>query len=107
MTTLLDRPSSPPARAPEPDPAPSPTGLIVGRCVTALLVIGPAVALAIAVPLLWGRAVSLRDVIIAGAFYVVTTFGVTVGYHRLLTHRSFRAPRWLKIVLASAGSLAV
>jgi stearoyl-CoA desaturase (delta-9 desaturase) len=37
----------------------------------------------------------------------VSGFGVTVGYHRLFAHRSFRAARWLKIVLASAGSLAV
>ena len=50
---------------------------------------------------------SLRDVIIAAAFYLVTGFGVTVGYHRLFTHRSFRPARWLKIVLASTGSLAV
>jgi stearoyl-CoA desaturase (Delta-9 desaturase) len=80
---------------------------MVGRVVTGLLVIGPAVALAVAVPLLWGHAVHLRDIILAGAFYLVTTLGVTVGYHRLFTHRSFRAPRWLRIVLASAGSLAV
>ena len=109
MTQLLDRTAHAAARPPEPDPTPSPSraGLFVGRVVTGLLVIGPAVALAVAVPLLWGRAVTLRDIILAGAFYLVTTLGVTVGYHRLFTHRSFRAPRWLRIVLAAAGSLAV
>jgi stearoyl-CoA desaturase (Delta-9 desaturase) len=40
-------------------------------------------------------------------FYVVTGFGVTVGYHRLFAHRSFRAHRWLKVALAGAGSMAV
>ena len=79
----------------------------MGRIVTGLLVIGPIVALAIAIPLLWGRAVRLTDVIVAAAFYLVSGFGVTVGYHRLFAHRSFRPARWLKIVLASAGSLAV
>jgi stearoyl-CoA desaturase (delta-9 desaturase) len=57
--------------------------------------------------LLWGKALSLLDVILAVAFYLVSGFGVTVGYHRLFAHRSFRAARWLKITLAAAGSLAV
>ncbi len=91
------------SRDPNPTPGPSRAGCSIGRAVTGLLVIGPAVALAIAVPLLWGHAVTLRDIILAGAFYVVTAFGVTVGYHRLFTHRSFRAARWLKIVLALRG----
>jgi stearoyl-CoA desaturase (delta-9 desaturase) len=38
---------------------------------------------------------------------VVTGFGIAVGYHRLFTHRSFKAVRWLKILLASTGSMAV
>ena len=79
----------------------------VGRIVTGLLVVSPAIALGIAVPLLWGSAVTLFDVILAVVFYLVTGFGVTVGYHRLFAHKSFRAKRWLKIALASAGSLAV
>ena len=46
---------------------------------TSLLVIGPVVALAIVVPLLWGRAVRLSDVIVAAVLYLVSGFGVTVG----------------------------
>ncbi|MHB8594758.1 MAG: acyl-CoA desaturase [Acidimicrobiales bacterium] len=75
--------------------------------VTTALVVGPAVALALVVPLLWGHAVHLRDIIMAVVFYVVTGYGISVGFHRLLTHRSFRASRALKICLALAGSLAV
>ena len=104
MATVLDAAASH-ERAPETPP--NPGNLLLGRIVTALLVVGPVVALAIAIPLLWGHAVHLRDVILAVAFYLVSGFGVTVGYHRLFTHRSFRASRWLRIVLASAGSLAV
>src|SRR6187399_1631480 len=105
MTTLLDPPPSPPADAPEPHASRS--GIFLGRAITSLLVIGPPIALAIAVPLLWGKAISLLDVILAVAFYLVSGFGVTVGFHRLFTHRSYRAARWLKITLAAAGSLAV
>ena len=32
--------------------------------------------------------------------------GVCLGFHRLLTHRSFRAPRWLERTLAVLGCLA-
>ena len=39
--------------------------------------------------------------------YVLTGLGVTVGYHRLLAHRSFRAPLWLEHVLVTFGVLAL
>lgn len=75
--------------------------------ITSLLVVGPAVGLAVVVPLLWGRAVNVSDLVMAGALYVITGYGISVGFHRLLTHRSFRANRPLKIVLALAGSMAI
>jgi sn-1 stearoyl-lipid 9-desaturase len=40
------------------------------------------------------------------ALYVVAGFGVTMGYHRLLTHRSFHTPRPIEYILAVLGSLA-
>src|SRR4051812_39827301 len=105
MATLLD-PPSPPVRAPE-CPGPSRASVRAGRLVTGLLVIGPPVALAIAIPLMWGHALSLTDLVLAAVFYVVTGLGIAVGYHRLFTHRSFLAVRWLKILHASTGSMAV
>jgi fatty-acid desaturase len=75
--------------------------------VTALLVIGPVVALGITIPLLWGHAVTLLDIVLAVVLYVITGHGITVGYHRLFTHSSFKPTRPLKIVLATLGSLAV
>jgi stearoyl-CoA desaturase (delta-9 desaturase) len=38
--------------------------------------------------------------------YLLTGFGVTIGYHRLLTHRSFETTRTLKLILAFCGSIA-
>jgi len=38
--------------------------------------------------------------------YVLTGIGVTMGYHRLLTHRSFQTPRVIEYLLAALGSLA-
>ena len=81
--------------------------LVLSRVVTALLVIGPGVALGVAIPLLWGHAVTLLDIVLAIVLYVVTGHGITVGYHRLFTHSSFKPKRPLKIALAALGSLAV
>jgi len=39
--------------------------------------------------------------------YLLTGFGVTVGYHRLFTHRSFKPVRWLELSLAVLGSMAM
>jgi stearoyl-CoA desaturase (Delta-9 desaturase) len=95
----------------DPPPAVTPStsrgGLLAQRSVTALLVGGPLVALALAVPLLWGQAIHLRDVIIGLVLYVVTGHGVTVGYHRLFSHRSFTPNRGIKLALAISGSMAV
>jgi stearoyl-CoA desaturase (Delta-9 desaturase) len=56
--------------------------------------------------LLWGRGVGLADMGLAAFFYLVTGFGVTVGYHRCLTHRSFTARPFLRVALAVAGSMS-
>ena len=39
--------------------------------------------------------------------YIVTGLGITVGYHRLLTHRSFECPDWVKACLLIAGGWAL
>ncbi|WP_410674242.1 acyl-CoA desaturase [Amycolatopsis sp. cmx-4-68] len=66
----------------------------------------PFLALAAAVPFFWGWGVSWLDLTIGGAFFVVSTLGITVGYHRYFTHGAFRAKRALRIALAIAGGLA-
>ncbi|MFK0158537.1 acyl-CoA desaturase [Streptomyces sp. NPDC090499] len=72
-----------------------------------IFVVGPLIGLVVAVPLLWGRGLSALDVTMAVIAYLVSGFGLTVGYHRLFTHRSFKAKRGLRIALAVAGSLGV
>jgi stearoyl-CoA desaturase (delta-9 desaturase) len=39
--------------------------------------------------------------------WLLTGLGVTIGFHRLLTHRSFEAHRWLKLVWMALGALSV
>jgi stearoyl-CoA desaturase (delta-9 desaturase) len=70
-------------------------------------VIIPFLALLAAVPLAWGWGLSWTDIAILTACYLITGLGITVGYHRYLTHGSFKATRWLRITLATAGALAI
>ncbi|GLW08750.1 stearoyl-CoA desaturase [Microtetraspora sp. NBRC 13810] len=72
-----------------------------------VFVLVPFAALAAAVPVAWGWGLSWADVVIAAIAYVVTGLGITVGFHRYLTHGSFKAGRSLRVALAVAGSLAV
>lgn len=70
-------------------------------------VVVPFVGLLVAVVLLWNRAVDGIDLAILLAMYLVTALGVTIGYHRLLTHRAFQTYPWLERVFAVMGSLSV
>jgi len=74
--------------------------------VTAAIVAVPFAGLAVAVWLAWGRGLNLADVLLAVGFYVITGLGVTIGFHRLLTHRSFTAVPALRVALALAGSMS-
>jgi stearoyl-CoA desaturase (delta-9 desaturase) len=51
--------------------------------------------------------ISPADAALALAFYLVTAFGVTVGFHRLFTHQSFKTGRALKTGFAIAGMMAL
>ncbi|MER6004024.1 fatty acid desaturase [Nonomuraea angiospora] len=73
---------------------------------TAAIVVLPFIALGVAVFLAWGQGIVLTDLLLAAAFYAVTGLGVTVGFHRLLTHASFTARPWLRVSLAVAGSMS-
>ena len=83
------------------------TQLRVQRRVTLLFTLLPFLAAVFAVTRLWGAGISALDLVLFLAFYAASGIGITVGYHRLFTHRSFRAVRPVRIVLALFGSLAV
>ncbi|MGE0505293.1 MAG: acyl-CoA desaturase [Solirubrobacterales bacterium] len=70
-------------------------------------VVVPFVATIAAVVLLWNSLVTPADLIIAAAMYLLTAVGITVGFHRLLTHRSFQTSKPLEYTFAVLGSMAV
>jgi hypothetical protein len=86
------------------DPEPKGAG---ARILIAVFVGVPFLALLAAVPLAWGWGLGWHDIVIGGIFYAVSGLGVTVGFHRYFTHRSFKAVRPVHIALAVAGSLAM
>jgi stearoyl-CoA desaturase (delta-9 desaturase) len=70
-------------------------------------VILPFVAFIAAVVLLWNRIVGWHDLALLGVMYVLTGFGITVGFHRMLTHRAFQTSKTLERIFAALGSMAV
>ncbi|MFC9844025.1 acyl-CoA desaturase [Streptomyces sp. NPDC060223] len=96
-------------QAPFPDEPPAPPrggGERMYVSVTAAIVVLPLVAIGLAGWLLWGRLIHPVDIVLAVVFYTVTCLGVTVGFHRGLTHSGYRAVRPLRIALAIAGSMS-
>jgi stearoyl-CoA desaturase (Delta-9 desaturase) len=85
---------------------PAPAQRVMQLTVMSLIVAVPFAGLVAAVWLLWGHGVGFAYVGLAAFFYLLTGFGVTAGFHRCLTHRSFTARPALRAALAVAGSLS-
>jgi stearoyl-CoA desaturase (delta-9 desaturase) len=56
---------------------------------------------------LWSSLLGWNDIFVFLLLYVLTGFGVTVGFHRLLTHRAFKTTRGIRAALAILGSAAI
>ena len=67
----------------------------------------PLVGLIVAIVLLWDEAIGPLELGLLISGYVITCLGVTLGYHRMFTHRAFEASRAFRAVIAVLGSMAV
>ncbi|CAN5488082.1 acyl-CoA desaturase [soil metagenome] len=99
-----------------PAPAPTPTPGVklleakqarFQRRLVLVVTVVPFVGFLAAVWTLWGTGLSMLDASIFLAAYCFTGLGVTVGFHRLFTHKSFEAKPWFRNLLAIAGSMAI
>ena len=77
------------------------------RAITGIITVVPALLLIIAGWQLWNRELHWLDVGIFLVMYSATALGVTVGFHRLLTHRSFKTSSWMRGLLAVLGTMSV
>jgi stearoyl-CoA desaturase (Delta-9 desaturase) len=77
------------------------------RVVRTMVFAVPPAALVVAGWLAWGGALHWQDLLVLAITYTLTGLGITVGYHRLFTHRSFKTTRPVRVLLAVLGSMAV
>ncbi len=57
--------------------------------------------------LAWDRALHWQDLVVFAIMYIPVGLGVTVGFHRLFTHRSFRTGPVVRGILGALGTAAV
>ncbi len=89
--------------------APAATGPVpLGMRIAILLaIILPFLGLIAGICLLWGYGFRWTELGLLLAMYYLTGLGITLGFHRLLTHRSFETTRPIRLTLAILGSMAV
>ena len=76
------------------------TGNLIGVAVPPLCVVA-------AIVLLWNHAIGPLELGIMAGLYVITALGITLGYHRMFTHRAFESSRAFRAIVAVLGSMAV
>jgi stearoyl-CoA desaturase (delta-9 desaturase) len=79
----------------------------VDRLANTVVTVVPLVLLGLAIWLAWGGSLHWQDLVVLAISYLLTGAGITVGYHRLFTHRSFKTGRPLRALFAVFGSAAV
>ena len=77
------------------------------RIITGLVTVIPFLAVIIAGWQVWGSALNWTDVFLFVGLYLLTGLGITVGFHRLLTHRAFKTTPWLRGLFGILGSAAI
>jgi len=77
------------------------------RFASAVVTLVPPLLLVAAVVFGWGGLLHWNDLVVFTVTYLLFGFGITVGFHRLLTHGSFKTHRWLRLTAAALGSAAV
>jgi stearoyl-CoA desaturase (Delta-9 desaturase) len=77
------------------------------RIATGIVTAVPFIALFVVGWQLWNDALHWSDLVVFAICYVATGLGVTVGFHRHLTHRAFQCKRWVRGTLAILGSAAI
>jgi stearoyl-CoA desaturase (delta-9 desaturase) len=77
------------------------------RIITGLLTVVPFLLLGFVAWQLWGGWLYWSDFVVFGLIYIPTGLGITVGFHRLFTHRSFKAGSAVRAVIGALGSAAI
>ncbi len=80
---------------------------LLDRVASGVVTAAPPIMLAVGMWFGWtGNLLQWRDLLILALSYMIIGTGVTVGFHRLLTHRSFKCHRFVRAGFAALGSAA-
>lgn len=77
------------------------------RAINLIVVLLPFAGLVAAIIMLWGVAFSWVYLALLVGMYLATGLGITVGFHRFFTHKSFDAPKPVVFMLGALGSMAI
>lgn len=77
------------------------------RIATLIVVVVPFLGLITAIVMTWGWGITYTDLFLLIGMYAVSGLGITVGYHRLFTHRAFVTYWPIRLLLAACGSTAI
>ena len=69
-------------------------------------VVGPFIATLYAITRLWQRYVTWSYIILMLVFYLISGLGITIGFHRMLTHKSFETSKYIKAMFLIMGCMA-
>ena len=79
----------------------------VAKISNLLAVVLPPIVIVSSIVIFWNDVVGWHDLAVMGVLYFVCGFGITVGFHRMLTHRAFQTSKPVEYAFAVAGSMAV
>lgn len=81
---------------------------LLSKIILGTFVAVPFIAVAVGIPVAVGNDwVRVIDLVMLVILYYISIHGITLGYHRLFTHKAFKATKILRGTLAVAGSMAV
>ena len=80
---------------------------VASQAVTVIAVVVPPIGLVLAMGVLWGVALRPFDLVLLLVLYVLCGLGITAGFHRLFTHRSFETGNALRAAFAILGCMAM
>jgi stearoyl-CoA desaturase (delta-9 desaturase) len=107
MAATTERRSDAPAAGPGPDDIEPVLHETRDRIITGTVTVVPFLALGVVAWQVWNSLLHWHDLIVFALLYTASGLGVTVGYHRLFTHRSFKTSPVMRAVFAVLGSTAI
>ncbi len=77
------------------------------RIITGLVTVVPVLGLGLVAWQLWAVALGWSDLAVLAIMYFFSALGITVGFHRLFTHRAFKTTPAVRAFFAAWGSIAI